>query len=1023
MKSKPFNQLFPNFTQQSDNIVQNGQSLKFAPPQIVSDPEELPKFNIVGDGSCFAGSIPPEIPDCIREDLLFHWTLNEEYGPRMNVVDNNCLHLSPPTLDHPFRNNPLLAAGKLNDANYFQSINQQCLFLIDYDELRLTNINDFTIACWVFLNAKDDKKTILFKRNEYWLYYDNVSDRFKFQVNKNTIGQTVTVAADSLGSPDINTWYYLQVRQITREDHSEACLQIRINNDGWDSTPDGSYFVGDTYNLWVGGNDSDTASGYWDGYLDELSIWHRALDSTELDTLYNDDDYQSPVYNIDCNTAPPPEEIGLHSNTTQIEDDADDVVFRCAASIIGNNLYCLEDYKEPTGTIVIGNHIASGGQVSAALLFRGLQVPIGTSLNSARIIFKAVESNSGPVNLQIRALWSTTGEMPVDLCDSSLVTHSTTKVFWNNVATWLPDTDVTSPDISTILQEIIDSEYYTPTANFLIYIENIDSSPDAYRIAEGYATALPMLGDISYISNPLSNGPILDLWWDYIYIATGGMVLSGPATATIDIVVPTPSGGIILSDATTYLKPINKDFIFRWGFNQDRLHYYRVESNCRPRNLTPADTSSTCGSFSKITTLVLARSLQEVCQKLTASDWVFPVYSVHRIDPPALYSERLDTDSDDRVLVDVTDDFNEVSVCSDFFVDVVDNISIAAFEMTINDDLAEFTSTGGITLTDNSNVLVTFNESDSFIDQTKGQIVLSGEVDPVSSAWEYRTIGGMQLSASNNILFHPIVQDIAKLNLGGDSESIIDGTETFDMNSNITMTIDNNVNFNVDTTARQLTGSRNRSVTAYCCPNSLSYVQMYIYHNLHLTQNLFQFLNRNNLTLPNPIPISYKESTNNWQNVLSFTGVPNNNTSTSGSWKLFFDCGCVSTASNGSTSNLNGSFWQFSFNAIYKDHTTNKSATTRLLLFFDNDSICQTNTSSKVQFNFNVQTQQSYPLSVLTPVFNDGAGLFKSAYWSKGELMHILVKDGSQTIISSTTYPELVLPIQTVRGSNPSGKN
>lgn len=113
------------------------------------------------------------------------------------------------------------------------------------------------------------------------LYYSNTSSRFQFtQLNGN--GEVYTAVANQAGAPATGEWYFLVAWQ------QGTTLGIQVNG----GTPDTATMAGTpldrTVTFHVGR--INAGAGYWDGLIDELGFWTRALTEEERTALWNDGD-------------------------------------------------------------------------------------------------------------------------------------------------------------------------------------------------------------------------------------------------------------------------------------------------------------------------------------------------------------------------------------------------------------------------------------------------------------------------------------------------------------------------------------------------------------------------------------------------------------------------------------------------------------------------------------------------------------------------------------------------------------
>jgi len=510
------------------------------------------------------------------------------------------------------------------------------------------------------------------------------------------------------------------------------------------------------------------------------------------------------------------------------------------------------------------------------------------------------------------------------------------------------------------------------------------------------------------------------------HVAAGGVTLGGSADAeiTVSFYEYTASGGLSISGGVGDVPhPIHFETVFRWGATQGPYHYYRVLSDCMPRTCPPLSDDDECLQGSQHNVTVFARSVQEVCQKLTQRGYTFPVNSVVRFDPPARYSDWSSSDDPEcREMVDVTDDFFEVVDCVSLTIDADLDIN-QPLQMEVEDvELNEFsyTPSGGPVIGGSSDVDVTWNESSWWEHLPSGGLVLGGGISSVgSSHWHYVASGGLTLSGPELEYFHGY-EASGQLVLGGHADSIIVGTEDLDVKAENEVTAEvEAVYASID--ADELEGSSDEDAATLCCPTSTTPLLMYLGHNLNRAQNLAQFLLYNNLTMLQYSKIVYRENDEIWQGNHYYRGqsIAGDGTVI---WNITFEFGCINPSFGPTDLSATADYWKFGLWANMKNLTTSYDAQTRLLLFFHKDVVCQSSFPvSNFGFQFNTATLLSNPVTSLSPVLYDGAGLFKSHSWTNNPVLEMNIQSGPIEEQDYVVYPELKTPIGEVRGGSSSG--
>lgn len=214
------------------------------------------------------------------DDLKAYWKLDETSGTRNDSHGSN--HLTA-------NGSPGSASGKLSNAVDLERSSTQYLSRADNADLSGGSAS-FTISAWVQLESKPGSglMTIVSKHdgatvnNEYILYWDQASDRFKFSayLNSGTLG---TVTANVFGAPGLApNWYFVTAWR----DATNNQIGIAVNA-GTPNTVSYSSGVADTSEDFRIGATGGGGTNLWDGLIDEVGFWKRVLTSNERRGLYN----------------------------------------------------------------------------------------------------------------------------------------------------------------------------------------------------------------------------------------------------------------------------------------------------------------------------------------------------------------------------------------------------------------------------------------------------------------------------------------------------------------------------------------------------------------------------------------------------------------------------------------------------------------------------------------------------------------------------------------------------------------
>lgn len=138
-----------------------------------------------------------------------------------------------------------------------------------------------TVCAWVYPDLVADR-VIVSKWNfppEEWLLYlsDATPDVFRFAV-VGTGGVGGAVNASTFGEVTAGSWYFVAARHT-----SGVGIEISVNGGSWDATAHATNIRDQTAAFAIG-----FGTGiYWDGAIDCVGVWKRALEDAEVVSLYN----------------------------------------------------------------------------------------------------------------------------------------------------------------------------------------------------------------------------------------------------------------------------------------------------------------------------------------------------------------------------------------------------------------------------------------------------------------------------------------------------------------------------------------------------------------------------------------------------------------------------------------------------------------------------------------------------------------------------------------------------------------
>lgn len=218
--------------------------------------------------------------------LSAYWGMNEASDGSGNVTRED----SHGTADLTDNNSTPAGAGIISNGCDFESSNTEYLSSTDNAVLSVGSGVSFSFSCWVKLESKAvspaynmivNKIGASTTTNEYSLSYRGSVDRFQWSVGRDGDAGTLdTVNADNLGSPSTGTWYHI----VAWYDVAGDVIGIAVNAGTANTAaktidpPDG------TATFYIG---RASSGQYFDGIIDEVGMWKRALSNSDRTALYN----------------------------------------------------------------------------------------------------------------------------------------------------------------------------------------------------------------------------------------------------------------------------------------------------------------------------------------------------------------------------------------------------------------------------------------------------------------------------------------------------------------------------------------------------------------------------------------------------------------------------------------------------------------------------------------------------------------------------------------------------------------
>jgi len=140
------------------------------------------------------------------------------------------------------------------------------------------------------------------------------------------------------------------------------------------------------------------------------------------------------------------------------------------------------------GEARVGYAAANYQKFGGGKRFTNITIPKGSTITAAYLTIRCASSESDTVCKSIiqgedvddAAQFS-------DLADYQGRTRTTALVYWDSIPAWTADTDYDSPEIKTIIQEIIDREGWASGQDIVIFWDDHDGRSDSGAYRRGYS--------------------------------------------------------------------------------------------------------------------------------------------------------------------------------------------------------------------------------------------------------------------------------------------------------------------------------------------------------------------------------------------------------------------------------------------------------------------------------------------------------------------------------------------------------
>lgn len=215
---------------------------------------------------------PTPTPIAINTELMACWDMDESSGPRVDSEGGN--HLTD-------NNTVGYAGGKHGNSALFVRANSEYLSIADNAYLSVQDIS-YTWVGWFYVNSFPGYQAIFEKgesgAEDYALFYETGSNNLIFRSYN---GVTTADQVTHTGAKNTSAWYFFAAIR----NKETGLISLAINN-GTPVTAPITLVQGDTTKQFTIGQRVGT--WFFDGRVEELAFWKRALTQEELTWIYND---------------------------------------------------------------------------------------------------------------------------------------------------------------------------------------------------------------------------------------------------------------------------------------------------------------------------------------------------------------------------------------------------------------------------------------------------------------------------------------------------------------------------------------------------------------------------------------------------------------------------------------------------------------------------------------------------------------------------------------------------------------
>jgi hypothetical protein len=212
----------------------------------------------------------------LRKNMVAYWSLNET----ATSGDVTAKDGSGKGYDLTSNNSVLSATAKVGNGRAFVASNTEWLSVASNSDLTFPRNEDWTIALWVYPTGEAEQQIMAkdISTGREFSIYKSADERILLSF-WSLGGATLQSSANALS---LNSWHF-----VVAKNESLATSLFRNTSVVAGPTTFASNWGTATTPLNIGRRAFAGANAYFDGTIDEVAVWRRALSSAEISELYN----------------------------------------------------------------------------------------------------------------------------------------------------------------------------------------------------------------------------------------------------------------------------------------------------------------------------------------------------------------------------------------------------------------------------------------------------------------------------------------------------------------------------------------------------------------------------------------------------------------------------------------------------------------------------------------------------------------------------------------------------------------